>query len=87
VHSHPASSEVPAPPASGASGNWSVQQLTGFLAMVSSAEDERTASRVAVECAAEALSADLAVLFQVGEVVASVGLRDEPRGRRCRLPG
>jgi two-component system, cell cycle sensor histidine kinase and response regulator CckA len=42
--------------------------------MVSSAEDERTASRVAVERAAEALDADIGVLFRGGEVVASVGL-------------
>ena len=62
----------------GASGNWSVQQLTGFLAMVSSAEDERTASRVAVERAAEALGADLAVLIQAGDVVASVGFAGDP---------
>jgi PAS domain S-box-containing protein len=78
VHSHQASSEVPAPVASGASGNWSVQQLTGFLAMVSSAEDERTACRVAVERAAEALGAELAVLLKAGEVVASVGYRRDP---------
>jgi PAS domain S-box-containing protein len=78
VHSDPASSEVSAPPATGASGNWSVQQLTGFLAMVSSAEDERTASRVAVERAAEALSAEIAVLFRRGEVVACAGPRHDP---------
>jgi len=46
--------------------------------MVSSAEDERTASRVAVERAAEALGADLAVLLQDGEVVASVGFTRDP---------
>jgi PAS domain S-box-containing protein len=46
--------------------------------MVSSAEDERTASRVAVERAAEALGADVAVLFQAGDAVASVGLTGDP---------
>jgi PAS domain S-box-containing protein len=46
--------------------------------MVSSAEDERTASRVAVERAAEALGAELAVLLQHGEVVASVGFTRDP---------
>jgi PAS domain S-box-containing protein len=78
VHKQPGPSEVPAPPASGSSGNWSVQQLTGFLAMVSSAEDERTACRVAVERAADALAADVAVLLQRGEVVASAGLDRDP---------
>jgi len=46
--------------------------------MVSSAEDERTASRVAVERAAHALDADLAALLHRGEVVASVGFRNDP---------
>ena len=58
--------------------NWSPQQLTGFLAVVSSAEDERTASRVAVERAAEALGAELAALLTRGELVASVGFSGEP---------
>ena len=72
------SAEVPAPPEHDSAGSWSVQQLTGFLAMVSSAEDERTASRVAVERAADALDADIAALVSGGEVVASVGLNDDP---------
>jgi len=76
VHPDRTSSEVPAP-APGSTGNWSVQQLTGFLALVSSAEDERTASRVAVERAADALGADIGVLFSAGEVVASVGLEHD----------
>ncbi len=46
--------------------------------MVSSAEDERTASRVAVERAADALDADVAALLSGGEVVASVGLHGDP---------
>src|SRR6185503_5298508 len=73
------SSEVHAPPIpSGPAGSWSIQQLTGFLAMVSSAEDERTASRVAVERAAEALGADVAALLRRGEVVACAGPRHDP---------
>ncbi len=63
---------MPGPPA-----NWSIQQLTGFLAMVSSAEDERTATRVAVERAAEALRAEAAALLRGGRIVASVGLPRE----------
>ena len=46
--------------------------------MVSSAEDERTASRVAVERAAEALDAELGALLRRGEVVASVGFGGDP---------
>jgi PAS domain S-box-containing protein len=70
--------EVPAPPLSGSAGNWSIQQLTGFLAIVSSAEDERTASRVAVERAAEALGAEVAALLRHDQIVASVGFRSDP---------
>ena len=76
-------------------GNWSIQQLTGFLAMVSSAEDERTASHVAVERAAEALGADAAALVRRGRVVASVGVQldtqlaevAEGQSTRLDLPG
>jgi PAS domain S-box-containing protein len=78
VHPDQTSPEVPVPPLSGSTGNWSIQQLTGFLAMVSSAEDERTASRVAVERAAEALEADVAALLTGGKVVASVGFERDP---------
>jgi PAS domain S-box-containing protein len=61
---------------------WSTQQLTGFLAAVSSAEDGRTANRVAVERAAKALGADVAALLSRGEVVASVGVTgDDGLGR------
>jgi two-component system, cell cycle sensor histidine kinase and response regulator CckA len=77
VQPHQTSSEVPAPRA-GSTGHWSVQQLTGFLAMVSSAEDERTASRVAVERAVEALGADIGVLFRAGTIVASAGMSRDP---------
>jgi PAS domain S-box-containing protein len=78
VHRDTTSTEVHEPPLSGSAGNWSIQQLTGFLAMVSSAEDERTASRVAVERAAEALGAELGALLRRGEIVAAVGFGGDP---------
>jgi PAS domain S-box-containing protein len=78
VHADTTSAEVHGPPLSGSAGDWSIQQLTGFLAMVSSAADERTASRVAVERAAEALGAEVGALLRGGEVVASVGFRRDP---------
>jgi PAS domain S-box-containing protein len=58
--------------------NWSTQQLTGFLAVVSSAGDEQTATRLAVERAAEALDAEVAALVRMGKVVASIGLTAGP---------
>jgi PAS domain S-box-containing protein len=75
---HPTSPEASSETLSGSPGNWSIQQLTGFLAMVSSAEDEHTASHVAVERAAEALRADGAALLRSGEVVAAIGFSGEP---------
>ena len=66
-------------PASGVTpANWSTQQLTGFLAAVSSASDERTASRLAVERAAEALDAEVAALLREGEVYVSIGFPSDP---------
>jgi PAS domain S-box-containing protein len=66
-------------PASGLTpANWSTQQLTGFLATVSSASDERTASRLAVERAAEALDAEVAALLREGEVYVSIGFPSDP---------
>jgi PAS domain S-box-containing protein len=89
-HTPEVQAQAPATP-----GNWSIQQLTGFLAMVSSAEDERTASHVAVERAAEALESDAAALVSRGRVVASVGVQldaelaevAEGRSTRLDLPG
>jgi hypothetical protein len=75
VHRDSPSPEAHAPPLSGSAGDWSIQELTGFLAMVSSAEDERTASTIAVKRAAEALGAEVAALLRRGEVVASTGFR------------
>jgi PAS domain S-box-containing protein len=63
--------------------NWSTQQLTGFLAIVSSAEDERTASRLAVERAAEALDAEVAALLRHGEVYVSIGFPSDPALERA----
>ena len=67
----------PAPP------SWSTQQLTGFLAIVSSAADERTASRLAVERAAEALDAEVAALVRHGEVYVSIGFPTDPALERA----
>src|ERR687896_997182 len=71
--------EATSSPASGLTpANWSTQQLTGFLAAVSSASDERTASRLAVERAAEALDAEVAALLREGEVYVSIGFPSDP---------
>ncbi|MGN6870540.1 MAG: putative bifunctional diguanylate cyclase/phosphodiesterase [Solirubrobacteraceae bacterium] len=55
------------------SGTWSTQQLTEYLAVVSSVPEAATAAREAIERAAEALDAELGVVIQHGEVTASVG--------------
>jgi two-component system cell cycle sensor histidine kinase/response regulator CckA len=63
--------------------NWSTQQLTGFLATVSSASDERAAIRLAVERAAEALDAEVAALLRRGEVFVSIGFPSDPALERA----
>ena len=68
----------PPPPSSLSPAHWSTQQLTGFLATVSSASDERTAIRLAVERAAEALDAEVAALLRRGEVYVSIGFPSDP---------
>ena len=68
----------PPPPSSLSPAHWSTQQLTGFLATVSSASDERTAIRLAVERAAEALDAEVAALLLRGEVYVSIGFPSDP---------
>ena len=73
----------PPPPAGLTPANWSTQQLTGFLATVSSASDERTASRLAVERAAEALDAEVAALLRNGEVYVSIGFPSDPALERA----
>ena len=53
--------------------NWSTQQLAEFLAVVTSYPDEESATRGAVERAAEALEAEVAAIVKGGGVVASIG--------------
>jgi PAS domain S-box-containing protein len=73
----------PQPPIGLSPANWSTQQLTGFLATVSSASDERAAIRLAVERAAEALDAEVAALLRRGEVVVSIGFPSDPALERA----
>jgi diguanylate cyclase (GGDEF)-like protein len=54
-------------------GSWSTQQLTEFLAVVSSCPDERAAIRAAVERAAEAFESEAGAVVRGGRVVAAVG--------------
>src|SRR5918996_3620513 len=67
----------PAPPA------WSSHQLTGFLAAVSSAADERTAVRLAVQRVAQALEAEVVAFVRQGEVRASIGFPPDPALERA----
>jgi diguanylate cyclase (GGDEF)-like protein len=53
--------------------SWSTQQLTEFLALVSSFADEAAAIRGAIERAAEALDADVGAVVIRDELAASVG--------------
>src|SRR5215210_2085731 len=53
--------------------SWTAQQLTEFVAAVSSASDERHAVRDALERAAEAFEAEVGAMLGGGEVVASTG--------------
>jgi GAF domain-containing protein len=55
------------------SSSWSTQQLAEFIAGVSIAETGAAAARAAVECAAEALHADVAAIVCGGRLVAAVG--------------
>lgn len=61
-----------------AAASWTTQQLVGLLAAVSSFEDEQSATRSAVERAAEALDAQIAAVVRGGSVSASIGF---PAGR------
>src|SRR5690242_3251127 len=58
-------------------GMLATQQLTEFLSAVADRPDGPAAQYAAVECAARALEADVAVLIIDSGVVASVGLRAE----------
>jgi diguanylate cyclase (GGDEF)-like protein len=52
---------------------WSAQQLTEFLAVVSSVPERAIATREAMERSAEALEAEIGAVVQDGEVTASIG--------------
>src|SRR5919112_690832 len=58
---------------SASAGFWSTQQLTEFLAAVSSCPDEQAAIRVAVERAAEALESEVGAVVLGGRLVAVIG--------------
>jgi diguanylate cyclase (GGDEF)-like protein len=60
-------------PAPETAGSWPAQQLTEFLALISSFEEEETAIVRGVERIAESLDAEVAALIRGGAVVASVG--------------
>ncbi|MGH2712032.1 MAG: hypothetical protein ACRDH9_12630, partial [Actinomycetota bacterium] len=62
---------------SSAEASWSTQQLTEFLATVSSFTNEDAAERGAIERVAEALEAEVAILVTDGSVVASVGFPED----------
>jgi diguanylate cyclase (GGDEF)-like protein len=53
--------------------SWAAQQLTEFVAAVSSAGDEQAAIRDAVERAAEAFEAEVAAILGADEVLAAIG--------------
>ncbi len=55
---------------------WSTQQLAEFVAALSTADNEPSAARRAVERAAEALDADIAALVRDGELIAATGYPD-----------
>jgi signal transduction histidine kinase len=55
------------------STDWSTQQLAEFLAAVSSFKDEASATRGAIERAAEAFEAEVGAIVRDGSVVSSVG--------------
>jgi diguanylate cyclase (GGDEF)-like protein len=58
---------------SASAGFWSTQQLTEFLAAVSSCLDEQAAIQVAVERAAEALESEAGAVVLGGRLVAAIG--------------
>lgn len=55
--------------------SFQAQQLVELLAVVSSCEDEATATVAAVECAAQTLEAEVSALVVGGRVATSVGFR------------
>ena len=69
--------------------DWSAHQLAEFLAAVSSFTDQASATRGAVERAAEAFEAEVGAVVMDGELAASVGYApgDEPATRLVDLAG
>ncbi|HEV2787063.1 MAG TPA: sensor domain-containing diguanylate cyclase, partial [Solirubrobacteraceae bacterium] len=57
--------------------SWSTQQLTEFLALLSSFTDAAAATRGAVERAAEAVDAEVVAVVREGAVVAAVGFPED----------
>jgi diguanylate cyclase (GGDEF)-like protein len=64
--------------AAGAAESWSTQQLAEFSALISSLDDEETATVRGVERIAEVLEAEVAALLRGDKLLASVGF---PAGR------
>jgi diguanylate cyclase (GGDEF)-like protein len=67
--------------------SWSTQQLTEFLALVSSFTDERSATRGAVERAAEVVDAEVVAVIRGGVVEVAIGYPPEalPEDELLRL--
>jgi diguanylate cyclase (GGDEF)-like protein len=67
--------------------SWSTQQLTEFLALVSSFTDERSATRGAVERAAEVVEAEVVAVIRGGGVAVAIGYAPEalPEDELIRL--
>src|SRR4051794_29853062 len=67
--------------------SWSTQQLTEFLALVSSFTDERSATRGAVERAAEVVEAEVVAIIRGGAVAVAIGYPPEalPEDELVRL--
>jgi hypothetical protein len=61
---------------SASAGFWSTQQLTEFLAAVSSCPDEQAAIQAAVERAAEALESEAGAVVLGGRLATSIGFPD-----------
>ena len=60
------------------SPNWSMQQLTEFLAAISGFENEESALRGAVERAAEAFDAELGAIVRDGSVAITAASSRSP---------
>jgi hypothetical protein len=67
--------------ASPAGTSWSTHQLSEFLVSIAARDDEQSAAACAIQCAAEALEAEVAAIIVDGRVIDAVGY---PRGR---VPG